>query len=48
VVGNVGVDELSRLMTKLEPDDIDSAENFGIPADVLGDRRLPAFVVWWN
>jgi hypothetical protein len=48
VVGCVPPDELAEILAPLSSDEIESAETWGLPDQVLARLGSPAWVVWWD
>jgi hypothetical protein len=48
VVGSIPVSELASELAALEPDEVGSAVNFGIPPELEANRSSPVLVAWWD
>ena len=48
VVGTISADELRSAVIILEPDEIGTAEEFGVALSDVERHGLPALAVWWD
>jgi hypothetical protein len=48
VVGTLHADELAAELKALEPDEVGSGEDFGIPAALARKHSSPILVAWWD
>ncbi|MDB5347021.1 MAG: hypothetical protein JWP89_5398 [Schlesneria sp.] len=48
VVGAISEEELRAIVTPLDPDEIGTAEEFGVPAAIIESHRSPILGVWWD
>jgi hypothetical protein len=48
VVGSIHADELAAELKTLEPDEVGSAEDFGIPDALSQKHSSPILVAWWD
>jgi hypothetical protein len=48
VVGTIPADELRSAVITLEPDEIGTAEEFGVALSDAERQGLPALAVWWD
>jgi len=48
VVGTTHADELAEELSALEPDEVGSAEDFGIPDALARKYTAPIHVAWWD
>ena len=48
VVGTISAEELRAIVAPLDPDEIGTAEEFGVPAAIIESHRSPILGVWWD
>jgi hypothetical protein len=48
VVGTISPDELRGILSSLEPDEVGSGEQFGIPALIQQKHQAPVLAAWWD
>jgi len=48
VVGTLHADELAEELSALEPDEVGSAKDFGIPDALARKYTAPILVAWWD
>lgn len=48
VVGEIPIGELASELTALEPDEVGSATDFGIPPELEAKHSPPILVAWWD
>ncbi len=48
VVGNISPEELRDALSELEPDEIASAQEFGVSPRVWEGHSLPVLAAWWD
>jgi hypothetical protein len=48
VFGTISSEELAAELAALEPDEIGTAEDFGIPQSSAHEQTSPALVAWWD
>ena len=48
IVGTIGLEELRRILTPLEPDEVDAGDAFGVPPTLAQDPDAPVLAAWWD
>lgn len=48
VVGTIPPDDLRSAVAKLEPDEVGTADEFGVSIPTVDRGGLPALAVWWD
>ena len=48
VFGTIAASELADNLRELEPDEVGSAVDFGIPEEILSKHAAPALAAWWD
>ena len=48
IVGTISPDELRGILSSLEPDEVGSGEQFGIPALIKQKHQAPVLAAWWD
>ena len=48
VFGSIGAEDLRRVLSELEPDEVGSATDLGIADEVLSKHAAPALAAWWD
>ncbi len=48
VVGTISINELNSILSLLEPNEVCSGEQFGIPSFIQQKHQEPVSVVWWD
>ncbi|HYC44603.1 MAG TPA: hypothetical protein VED01_03865 [Burkholderiales bacterium] len=48
VVGSISADELAHELALLKPDEVSSAEDFGIPEALAQRHNEPILAAWWD
>lgn len=48
VVGEISPDELRKIVSPLEPDEIGAGEEYGAPHEFLKKYHSPVYAVWWD
>jgi hypothetical protein len=48
IVGTISPDELRGILSSLEPDEVGSGEQFGIPALITQKHQAPVLAAWWD
>jgi hypothetical protein len=48
IVGTISPDELRGVLSSLEPDEVGSGEQFGIPALITQRHQAPVLAAWWD
>jgi hypothetical protein len=48
VVGSIAANDLASELSALEPDEVGSAEDFGVTPDLLAAHTSPILAAWWD
>lgn len=48
VVGSLSSEDLAAELEALEPDEVGSAEDFGVPEQLLHKHKEPVLAAWWD
>jgi hypothetical protein len=48
VVGTIAPEDLEAALSKLEPDEVGTAEDFQLPEEILKKHTAPMLVAWWD
>lgn len=48
VIGSIPIGELASELAALEPDEVGSATDFGMPPELEGKHASPVLAAWWD
>ncbi len=48
IIGTVTLETLETMLTELEPDEIGTADDFGLPSSLPLETRQKIRIAWWD